>query len=149
MSEQSHTVDCSACPTHDAVLQFSKACLDALARKVVFRLQRVKAIGIYDEYEHRTLWDEYCHDVQNGPDDFFEQAWETTVDSAIHVVVEAIPRHEAALLTIAAIWNLGEDTETYGAASVAPELICRSLKDKIAKTAVDRDMARFDPLGFN
>jgi fructosamine-3-kinase len=42
----------------------------ALARKVIYRLQRLDASGICgDDHQHKTLWDEFCHEVQWGPSD--------------------------------------------------------------------------------
>jgi integrase len=61
-------VDCLSCPVRDAVLDFATQSYEALVRKAIVRLQWIKATGIYgDDYGHKTLWDEYCHEVQFGP----------------------------------------------------------------------------------
>jgi hypothetical protein len=131
-------------PTHKAVLLFSETRYAALARKVVFQLQRFEATGIYG-YSHRTLWDEYCHERQNGPhDDELEGAWKATIDPFLNAVVDKVPHHEAVLLTISAIWNLDEEVETNAVVS-APDLICRNLEQEVAKIAMARDISHFGP----
>lgn len=114
MSEDADATKCWSCPTHTAVLGFADAAFAALARKTVFQLQRIKASGIYgDDFRHKTLWDEYCHEVQKGPYELLDDAWEMTLGRILEEVVTAVPRHEAVLLTIAAIWELDEpDPET-------------------------------------
>jgi hypothetical protein len=53
----------------------------ALARKVIYRLQRLDASGIFgDDHQHKTLWDEFCHEAQWGPsDDQIDSAWGMTI----------------------------------------------------------------------
>jgi hypothetical protein len=81
--------------------EFAQARYSALARKLVFQLQRIKASGVYgDDYRHKTLWDEYCHEVQEGPYNLLDHAWDRTLTPALSAIVDAIPRYEAALLTI-------------------------------------------------
>jgi hypothetical protein len=99
-----------------------------------------------DDYRHKTLWDEYCHEVQEGPYDLLDDAWDKTLGPVLRAIVGAIPRHEAALLTIGAIWDLDEDYET--APGVMPDLIQRNLQQMVSKMAGTRDMSRFDPTLF-
>jgi hypothetical protein len=66
--------------------------------------------------------------------------------SVLRAIVGAIPRHEAALLTIGAIWDLDEDYET--TPGVMPDLIQRNLQQMVSKMAGTRDMSRFDPTLF-
>ena len=139
--------DCWSCPTHNAILEFANERYSALTRKVVVQLQRIKANGVYgDDYRHKTLWDEYCHEVQEGPYDLLDDAWDKTLGPVLGAIVGAIPRHEAALLTIGAIWDLDEDYET--APGVMPDLIQRNLQQMVSKLAGTRDMSRFDPTLF-
>src|SRR4051794_1514275 len=101
MSEERYRADCLACPTHTAVLVFASTAYETLARRVIFRLQRIKATGIYgDDYQHRTLWDEYCHEVQEGPYEPLESAWEAAIDPILDSLIQKISPHEAVLLTI-------------------------------------------------
>jgi hypothetical protein len=125
------------------VLCFSEERYAALVRKVMFQLQRAVATGIYgDNYEYNSLWDEFCHEMQNGPHEWPEGAWKATIDPFIQVVVDAVPRHEAVLLTIGAIWNLDEDIEV-DADAPFPAVICRNLEQEVVKAARARDISRF------
>jgi hypothetical protein len=91
MSEKPEFTDCLSCSMHDAVLKFAAARYEMLARRVIFRMQRMEAIGLYDDYRHKTLWDEYCHEVQEGPDYLLESAWHATIDGFVDSVVERFP----------------------------------------------------------
>lgn len=148
MNEEADPKECWLCPTHSAVLRFAEAAYASLARKAVFRLRRIRASGIYgDDFRHKTLWDEYCHEVQEGPHELLEPAWDMTLDPILDAVVQDVPLHEAALLTIGAVWDLNEDdAEPQGGISVCPDLICRNLKRVVAEMASARDMTCFDPL---
>lgn len=87
---------------HRAVLDFASDRYSGLARQMVNRLQRINASGNFEEYRHKTLWDEYCHEVQNGHHDFLEDAWQHTLIEIADHIIDRIPIKEAALLTIAA-----------------------------------------------
>jgi hypothetical protein len=127
-------------------MEFAAAAYLALARKVIFRLQRIKASGIYgDDYQHKTMWDEYCHEVQEGPHDLLQSAWDDTVDSIIESVIEAIPRHEAVLLTIRAVCDQDREDEMQLGTQVAPDLMRNSLRQAVDEMAGARHMSRFDP----
>jgi hypothetical protein len=133
------------CPTHEAVLNFASTAYLALARKVVFRLQRLTASGIYgDDYQHKTIWDEFCREVQNGPYGLLESAWEATVDPILESITRNVPSEEAALLTIGAGWELGREDEV-GLASANPFIIHQNLWRVVVEIASTRDMSRFDP----
>ena len=139
--------ECWSCPTHAAVIEFARNAYLTLARKVIFHLQRIDASGIYgDDYRHKTLWDEYCHEVQEGPYTLLEAAWDSSIDPLCDFVIGKIPPQEAALLTIGATWDLDRDEELGGVEiAVAPALIQQNLKRILAELAGARDMARFDP----
>lgn len=97
---------------HEAVLTYAQAEFDALTRKVIYRLQRFKASGIFsDDYAYRALWDEYCHEVQEGPHDLLQWAWEQTIKPFVDDVIERTPRHVAVLLSIFAAWELDDRDE--------------------------------------
>jgi hypothetical protein len=146
--EQSTAADCFSCPTHTAILEFAATRYLALARKVVVRLQRIEASGIYgDDYQHKTLWDEYCHEIQNGPYDLLDSMWDATIDPIFASVVKTIPNPEGALLTIRAMWDL--DREDYmhpNTVFVAPDLILCNLRRAVVELAGARDISRFDPM---
>ena len=62
--------------THEAVLAYARIELKGLTRRVIYRLQRINASGIYgDDYAYKSLWDERCHEVQEGPHDQLDSAW--------------------------------------------------------------------------
>ena len=110
------TDECWSCPTHAAVVEFARNAYLKLARKIIFRLQRIDASGVYgDDYCHKTLWDEYCHEVQEGPYMLLEAAWDATIDPLFDAVIESIPPKEATLLTIGAAWDLDRSEELRGA----------------------------------
>ena len=146
-NERTVVASCWSCPTHAGILEFSRTVYSALVRKVIFRLQRVAASGVYgDDYHHKTLWDEFCHEVQDGPYDPLERAWDATIDPILDTIGNAIPHDEAVLLTIGAIWDLGEDEEHLPSRPGAiPDLIRSNLRRVLIEVAGARDMSRFDP----
>jgi hypothetical protein len=147
MSEEANATDCLSCSTHRAVLDFTTLAYAVLARKVVFRLQRIGASNIFgDDYHHKTVWDEYCYEVQNGPS-LFNDELDSILGPILDSVMKRVPPQEAALLTIGAVWDLIEHgTEWVGTNPViAPELIHQNLASVVAKLAGARDMSRFDP----
>lgn len=81
--------------------EFFKAEIDRLVRSVVYRLQRTKASGIYgDDMGHRSLWDEYCHEVQHGPHAQLHHAWTVTLNPIIEDRIDKSPHHIVVLLSI-------------------------------------------------
>jgi hypothetical protein len=138
--------DCRACSTHKAVLQFAEKAYEGLARKVVYGLQQIDSTGIYGgDYRYKTLWDEYCHEVQNGPHGLLEVAWEHTFYSILDSIAETIPPHEGALLTISAAWELDKDDIEMTSVCVASDLIRENLKRVVDRIAGRREMWRFAP----
>jgi hypothetical protein len=99
-------------------------------------------------YRHKTLWDEYCHEVQNGPHDLLEWAWDATVDSILDKIVGAVPGPEGVLLTIGAVWDLDEDDEKLPSTSAYPDLMRRNLRRVVDQIAMNRDISRFDPNAY-
>lgn len=148
MSDHPSLADCWFCPLHKAVVAFATTVFDKLVGEVVSQLQQIEATGIYsDAYPHETLWDEYCHEVQEGRHDYpLERAWEDTLDAFLWGVVENIPRPEAVLLTIGARWELDEDDDDEPGELLAyPDLIRDYLGQAVSRFAGQVDMSRFDP----
>src|SRR5208283_5320094 len=84
--------NCWSCPTHRAVRHFADVAFDALAREVVGQIQDIDATGIFDDdCQHLTLWDEYCHYVQNGPHELLDAVWEETVTPFFTAAVANVP----------------------------------------------------------
>jgi hypothetical protein len=146
VKEQEETPYCSACPTHKAIRNYSKTRFSALARDASIQLEQIEASGIFgDDYKHVTLWDEYCHEVQEGPHGPLEPAFDATVGPIVQAIVESIADCEAVLLTIGARWHLGEDQEADGDVVAKPDQIRRNLEGAIETLAISRDMSDFDP----
>jgi hypothetical protein len=132
--------------THEAVRDFARAEFAALARKAIHRLQRINALGIFGgDYIYNTLWDEYCHEVQEGPHDLLECAWDQTLETVTEYVVERVPRHVAVLLSIFAAWKLDEEDDPNLIGSVWPNGIKRVLRDRLAEQAGMRNLHRLGP----
>jgi hypothetical protein len=87
----------------NAVWRYGWERFAVLARKVVYRLQRLDASGIYgDDYQHKTLWDEFCHEVQYGPhDDQIVGAWAMTSRPFLEAVITPLSEHEKMVLFLA------------------------------------------------
>jgi hypothetical protein len=116
-----------------ALAKFRRVKSEALARKVRFRLQRTRASGIFDRPSHRTMWDEYCLQVQHGPIEL-ESAWAATVDPLVDYVVEQLPVAEAALLTLAQHWEYQDFSNTH-ADAICSESLGRVVKGALAELA--------------
>jgi hypothetical protein len=117
--------------------------LKPLGRKVIYRLQRIKASGIYgDDYNYKTLWDEYCQEAQSGPVELLAGAWHVTILPLLDDVVERIPRHAALLLSIAAAWELDED-DAGSIGAYWPDGIREVLRGRIREEAGQRNLYQF------
>jgi hypothetical protein len=147
VKEQEEATSCLGCPTHKAIRNYSKTRFGELARDASVQLEQIEATGIFgDDYKHRTLWDEYCHEIQKGPHGPLKFAFDTTVVPIVQAIVEAIDNSEAVLLSIGARWHLDEDQATDREVVATPDQIRRNLEDAIETLAIYRDMSEFDPL---
>jgi len=128
---------------HRALREFSRLEVEALGRKFIYRLQRFPAAGIYGDvsYCHKTIWDEYCHEVQNGPYDVLDWAWSSFIDPIAEDIVESIPAHIALVLSAYAVWKFN-DEESLGV--ISPFNITRLIKIEIHKQADQRNIERFE-----
>lgn len=139
--------------THKAVCAYVRVEIGILARKVIYRLQRFPASGIYgDDYRYKSLWDEYCHEVQEGPDDMPgpmdtspADAWQQTISPFIDDVVDNVPQHSAVLLSIAAAWELDDEVHEQLVGAIDPDGIRKLVQDRIDERAGERSLQRFDP----
>lgn len=92
------------------VINYGRIEFEALTRKVVHRLRRFPASGIYGGgRRHKTLWDEYCHEVEHGPHVMLERAWDQTLGPLLNDVIDRIPAHAAMLLSVYVAWELDRD----------------------------------------
>ncbi|MEQ8399242.1 hypothetical protein [Thalassobaculum sp.] len=149
MTSDAPVRDCWSCPTHRAARRFSATAHARLARKVVFRLQRLAASGVFgDDLRAKSVWDEYCYEAQHGPTDALTSAWDQVLTPTIASVVARLPREEAVLLSIGAAWDLEEFELDLGDGVVAPELIRSNVLRYIDQIAMDRRIERLSGLGF-
>lgn len=81
-----------------AAYRFADSTYDRLARKVVHAMQRFGATGIFDNENHRSLWDEYCHEQHHGPHDALETVWDQTITPYIDQALASLSRHERDLV---------------------------------------------------
>ena len=133
--------------TQHAVYDYARAEVRSLARRAIYRLQRIKASGIYGgEYKFKSLWDEYCHEVQNGPYEPLEGAWEDVLSKTVKEIIDSIPRETAMLLTILAIYDLDEDDGSELIGSVWNEGISQLLERRLAGEAGFRCLDHLNPL---
>jgi hypothetical protein len=127
-----------------AVWRYGWERFTALARKVIYRLQRVDASGIYgDEYRHKTLWDEFCHEVQEGPHDQLDSAWHMTLRPFLEAAITPLSANEKMVLFFATDEADGLD-EDMGEPFVTDALIAEVMKE-LARLAGERNLNQFDP----
>jgi len=81
-----------------AALRFSVYRFSKLTGKVVYQLQRCPASGIYGEsYTFKSMWDEYCHEIQNVPSDLSE-VWISSIEPFVEGAVSDLAKEERDLL---------------------------------------------------
>lgn len=128
--------------THRSVREFARSEFSAYARKIVYRMQRFPASGIYGwDLNHRTLWDEFCHEKHNGPIEELRQAWEQTLRPYLDEIIESIPATTAVLLSIFSCWELEGPLDLCG--SVWPD----GMKEVLKKYLIDEAMGRSQKIG--
>lgn len=139
-SEESLEIELSA--TREAVSSFAAIEHEVLVRKAIYRLQRMHASGIFgDQYSYKSLWDEYCHEVQEGPHDLLDQAWEQTLEGVLDSLIESIPRHVAVLLSMSAAWDIELEEESRPMGAVWADGLKRLLRSRLTQEAATRNLA--------
>lgn len=137
---------------YEAVLRFGAARLEKLGEKVIWHMRRAPASGIWgDDYGYRTLWDEYCHDVQEGPFDeaFMEglpsvsSAFDMSALAYIEQQVDALDREEAILLTFRAVESLDDPDTADMAGSMCREGLISAILAFVREEAGNADLWRF------
>ena len=112
---------------------FSDTRIQALARKVIHGLQRMPASGIFgDDYRFKSVWDEYCREVQEGPHPMLEAAFDQTVDPMIVWHIDQLDHSECQLLEIA----LADGADD-------PGNIPMAVRKSLQGIAIDRDLSKF------
>ena len=132
---------------HRAVREFGRVEIEALSRRVIYRLQRITAVGIFgDGYIYKSVWDEFCHEVQEGPHTMLEDAWDSLVESHIADAVKRVAIESAVLLTIYAVYQLDEDEAAIPLGTVWPEGIAGVVESALSKEAGNRTLEHLGPL---
>ena len=131
----------------DAVRDYARGEVRSLTRRAIYRLQRIGASGVYGgDYRFKSLWDEYCHEVQDGPYDLVEDAWEDVLSRTVQAIIESIPRKTAVLLTILAVYESDDKNDGELVGSVWQEGIARLLREQLADEAGSRGLDHLNPL---
>ncbi len=136
----------------NALLEFGEMRFSQLARKVVYRFRRMPATAIYGSWEYRSLWDQYCYDLQFGPHEDvdiaagyldFPPSWERAFGPVLERLVSEVPVSEKKILLFA--------TERYAVAFdeeksdfyVDDDAIILEIKTRLAEAASDRDLSKY------
>ena len=114
--------------------------LGKLTRKVINRLTRIRASGIFSGYTYRSIWGEYSHHVQTGGYDTVSDLLDDLLHDECVAVVEGIPEHELLFFTALMAARGIEDED--GEASSFLYLL-ETLKDAISSEASARDLERY------
>ena len=140
--------------SQSAILQFGAVRFAALMRTTIWHLRRIPASGIWgDDYAYRTLWDEVCHEVQEGPFDMpaadflpsLSTAFDMTIRPFVEMLLEKLPREEAVLLTLYAIDDLDEAEQAEIAGSVYPDGMAAKVIELLREEAGNRDLFSLGP----
>ncbi|MBS7537329.1 hypothetical protein [Ancylobacter lacus] len=143
--------------TRHAALQFAALRFGQLTSRLIWRLRRIPATGIFgDDYTCRTLWDEICVEVQDGPfdDGLFgdpdetelpgvSSASDSTIAPFLRTSIDALPPQEAVLLTLWAIddWDQREQAETAGTVNI--DAMMTMLRTLLSREASAVDLWKF------
>lgn len=129
-----------------ALIRFERERVEALARRAVYRLQRIHASGIFGEdYRYRSLWDEYCHEVQHGLHDTLDWAWASVIDPVVAEVTSVPSPAEAQLLSLALDDDETSDTLTADTLNTDRSALREAVAREINRLACHRNLGRFAP----
>lgn len=114
------------------MIRFAHCELTLAARRVIHRLRRMKASGIYGEcLGHRNCWDEFRFELENGPTCALEWAWNGTVEPLISDVVDRLPAHIAIFLS----WHLASFEEEEPDEAIRADLLSAGILDAMKELA--------------
>jgi len=116
---------------------WERARLSDLARKVIHRLSRIRAAGLFAEYQYDSIWGEYSHDIQTGPYDDFSTQLEDMVDDACEAVAEHVAPYEMQLFDRLA--NACGDID----GMLGTTYLVMRLKEEVSSRAANRDLERY------
>jgi hypothetical protein len=142
MDDERLPADCFQCSITKAVRGVGRQRLDALARKIVFVLQRSKASNIYgDDYNFNTLWDEYCLEIHQGPTPIVSAMWDMTLEPYLARLADNLSADEGLLLSVAAAWEFC-DYHPDNNPGYDPALIRRGIRSRLDEIADRRSLDR-------
>ncbi len=106
-----------------------------MGRRGAYRLQRMPATGIYgDDHGHRSLWDEYRFEAQEGPTPALESAWDQALSQVAQDVIEKTHAHTKALLS----WHLLSMEEEEASDAIYQEGLEQAALEALTELAAGR-----------
>ncbi|WP_299374909.1 hypothetical protein [uncultured Tateyamaria sp.] len=121
---------------------FAAERIEALAKRVIIRLQRMPAVGMFEDTAEplKTVWDEWCwyqekYDSDTG---MLSDGFEETLDSMVAGTVSELPHSEAVLISC----GVCEDQDHMPARS--DDDICAVVRQVVTEAASKRSMDRFE-----
>lgn len=122
-----------------AVSTFASERIQQIAKKVIYRLQRIPDPGAHPYgWNMGTLWNLYSWDVQNGPIDDAEFLTDM-VEEAASSAVSALSDPEAVLLSLFVAQEAPHPNTR------ADHEITAAVVEWVSRFAMRRDMERYDP----
>ncbi|MEM7541757.1 MAG: hypothetical protein AAF384_09230 [Pseudomonadota bacterium] len=129
-----------------AVHAFSRMEVEAICRKVIHRLQRQPASGIFGgDYSYKSIWDEFCNEVQEGPYSMLGDAWYSLIARPIADLVSDLPKESAVLMTFYALEVLDEDDKSLPPGALWPEGIAGVVELALRRQAANRNIEHLGP----
>ncbi|WP_104664741.1 hypothetical protein [Ensifer adhaerens] len=111
------------------------------AQRIIHALQRRPSSGIFgDDYNHKSLWDEFCHDAQNGPHFDDGDPWDSILDAFLLKEVERLTAAEFEALWLAAI----PDVDDLSTACRDAGVIKEEFRSALLQRAGERNLERFE-----
>lgn len=123
------------------VMRFATARFERLAAEIVAPIRACPPCGITGDDEcAETLWDEYCHDQQNGPAPLLAYAWDDLFAPHLTAAIARLDRTEATLLTFYCCWDRSEDPlEIVGSPPIGidEDALRAAIMDEVTKLALN------------
>ncbi|QRM42818.1 hypothetical protein [Rhizobium sp. BG4] len=111
------------------------------AGRIVHALQRQHASGVFGgDYDHKSLWDELCHDAQNGPHFEDDEPWDSILAPLLQKEVERLTAAEFEVLWLAAIPDVDDLATAFRDAGVIKE----EFRSALLQRAGERNLERFE-----
>lgn len=108
-----------------------------LAKKVIYRLSRIKPAGLFSERNYDSIWGEYSHYVQNSEYDEVLVLLDDMTSDTCEAVAKTVPSHEMQLFD-----RLAEACgEVEGMSGIT--YLIEHLKDEVSSRASARNLERY------